>query len=790
MQQNNIEKIRKQILNKYNLRIGDRIKYDLLHTIYQGYVELFDEKTFAQEVLQISYGSYCQIKYDSNKRAILLKDEKVDIDLIREEILQKFSLKPGDKITYQKLCEIAKQYEQIVDERTIAYEVLGISKQMLYPIKKNPNYSTTILSNRFEQNIDDLRMEILKNESISSGDYINFEQLHRIAKKYKINDRDLAIKIFGIKGFNYDNIKNNPNRRTKILFELTENKENKHDRKLEELRNKIIKNENLTPGSKVDYEQLHRIYIKYSATIDEVRFAVIILGLNKTRFFNIKSNRKDKAVILKDMLDVAIKQVREQLIEEEKIKPGDTIDYERLAMLIKKWKGTIDETILVRNVLELSAETVRRMRDKPNQKSIVMKNFIEEKTEEEIIFLRNKIFESEDVKPGITINYESLLILYAKYKNDIDETTFALRVLLIPQDKYLLIKRNTTKKTTICKELVEELGQNELDYIRQVVYDEYSIIEGEKIDYERLTEIAERWRDKIQEKDFAYKILGISEKSYYGMKYDTKKKSYVLNPRIKEIADKIRYKIGGIKRFYTLEEIKHICEENKLTIDEFCSYVVQREMHKKVYLERNFYSELLHRKGKIFIGRGDRLSQEFARKNQNLIIDFARSLALGLCRTYQAKQHIEDYAQDTMLYIIENCGDLEKNFEDDFDLCKGLIYTRAKAFIKGIIIIGKKAKTISADSYYKDRKDNSLSIKSQDEDVEIEVIDKVETEKDRGMLINKVLAYIENGADPIETIRKIADVNGLDFQNLIEQFRKYYKNAKNINGQEGEKERD
>ena len=35
--------------------------------------------------------------------------------------------------------------------------------------------------------------------------------------------------------------------------------------------------------------------------------------------------------------------------------------------------------------------------------------------------------------------------------------------------------------------------------------------------------------NKIQEKDFAYKILGISEKSYYGMKYDIKKQSYVLN---------------------------------------------------------------------------------------------------------------------------------------------------------------------------------------------------------------------------------------------------------------------
>ena len=51
MQQNKIEEIRKQILNKYNSRIGQRIKYDLLNTIYQEYAELFDEKTFAQDSL-------------------------------------------------------------------------------------------------------------------------------------------------------------------------------------------------------------------------------------------------------------------------------------------------------------------------------------------------------------------------------------------------------------------------------------------------------------------------------------------------------------------------------------------------------------------------------------------------------------------------------------------------------------------------------------------------------------------------------------------------------------------
>jgi hypothetical protein len=788
MQQNSIKEIRKQILNRYNLKIGDRIKYELLHAIYQEYETLFDEKTFAQEILEISYESYCQIKYDSNKKAILLKDEKVDIEAIREEILQRFSLKPGDKINYQKLCEIAKQYNQITDERTIAYEVLDISKKMLYPIKKNPNYSTTILSNRFKQSIDDLREKILNNEGIKPGDFINYVGLHKIAIKYKISDRDLAIKVFEIKGFNYDNIKNHSNRRTKILTSLTKEKKDSTQCEIEDLINTIIKNESLIPGCKINYEQLHEIYIKYSLIIDETTFAVNILGINKTRFFNIKSNRKDKAVILKDMLGKTIEQVRNQLIEKENIKPGYLIDYEGLTRLIEIWRENIEETILVRNVLGLSSKTVRAMKNNPSRKATVMKGFIEEKTEEDIINLRNKIFESEEIKAGNPISYADFTILYEKYKNEIDERTFALRVLQIPQDKYLLIKRNAKKKTKICKELVAELNQDEIEKIKQIVYEKYGIDEGKKINYEILSAIAAKYKDKIKEREFAYRILGISEKSYYGMKYDSKKQAYVLNPTTKEKADKIRYKIVREKRFYTLKEIQDICKVNELTIDEFCSYVVQREMHKKVYLERNFYSELLNKKGKIFIGRGEKITKEFARKNQKLIIDFAKSLAVELCRTYQATQYIEDYAQDTMVYILEKCGDLEKNFEDDFDLCKGLIYTRAKAFIKGRIILGKKAKTISLDSYYKDRKDNSLSVIDREADVESKAIDEVKSIEDKEVLLKQVLEYIEIGENPIEAIRYIAHKNNLDFQDLIEEFRNYYIKTQEINLEKEERD--
>lgn len=189
----------------------------------------------------------------------------------------------------------------------------------------------------------------------------------------------------------------------------------------------------------------------------------------------------------------------------------------------------------------------------------------------------------------------------------------------------------------------------------------------------------------------------------------------------------------------------------------------------------------MNKKGKIFIGRGERITEQFARKNQKVIIDISKSLSINLCKTYQSKQHIEDYAQDTMLYIIENCGYLEKNFNQDFKLCRGLIYIREKAFIKGIIIKGKKSKTISIDSFYKDRKDNSLNIKDRKENVECEALDNVEKVEDSEELIKKVLVYVENGENPIEAIKQIAKINGIDFQKLIEQFKTYYIETKNIN---------
>lgn len=45
------------------------------------------------------------------------------------------------------------------------------------------------------------------------------------------------------------------------------------------------------------------------------------------------------------MLELVIVQVREELIEVEQLKPGDSIDYKRLTILTEKWNKREEKSI-------------------------------------------------------------------------------------------------------------------------------------------------------------------------------------------------------------------------------------------------------------------------------------------------------------------------------------------------------------------------------------------------------------------------------------------------------------
>ena len=295
--------------------------------------------------------------------------------------------------------------------------------------------------------------------------------------------------------------------------------------------------------------------------------------------------------------------------------------------------------------------------------------------------------------------------------------------------------------------------------------------------------IAEKWSDIVSERNLATRVLGISRPSYDKIKHNPNLNTYVLDPRKKEISDQIRYRIRRESRFFTLEEIQELCRENELTIEDFSRYVVSREFHSMAFYGKNLYGDILSRKGKIYIGKKECCTREFARKNQDDIIRMSRRIARELCLAYQEGGYINDCAQDVMLFFIERCGDLEKNFEDDARLCKVLMYSRARLYAKGKILLNKKVQKNVLAGYDIYTCDKSSCMADKEKNTEQEAIDNLEKldEYEINELIDAALELINRGVEPVKAISMVGSENNLSFRRLMAILINAYANEEKTN---------
>ena len=172
-------------------------------------------------------------------------------------------------------------------------------------------------------------------------------------------------------------------------------------------------------------------------------------------------------------------------------------------------------------------------------------------------------------------------------------------------------------------------------------------------------------------------------------------------------------------------------------------------------------------------------STEFIQKYVNRITNISRAIAVKLCNNYKIASKIDDYASDTFLYIIEKCGDLEKNHEDDEDTLFRKITLRAKLAMKGKIILDNFVIRETRTCYNTDKYGN-LEVKDDKSDVENEALNRVyEEEKDIAQIKTEILKRIDMGEDVDDVLEDLSDKLGCDKNELIMKIREYY--IENIN---------
>ena len=172
-------------------------------------------------------------------------------------------------------------------------------------------------------------------------------------------------------------------------------------------------------------------------------------------------------------------------------------------------------------------------------------------------------------------------------------------------------------------------------------------------------------------------------------------------------------------------------------------------------------------------------STEFIQKYVNRITNISRAIAVKLCNNYKIASKIDDYASDTFLYIIEKCGDLEKNHEDDEDALFRKITLRAKLAMKGKIILDNFVIRETRTCYNTDKYGN-LEVKDDKSDVENEALNRVyDEDKDIAQIKTEILKRIDMGEDVDDVLEDLADKLGCDKNKLIMKIREYY--IENIN---------
>ncbi len=533
-------------------------------------------------------------------------------------------------------------------------------------------------------------------------------------------------------------------------------------------RNIIMQDEQLKEGSRINYEQLQYISQKYN--IPEKILAINVLQISEYSYSKIKNNSDKNAIIFHRQKrrnnqtaqkDEEISHLRQEILRNENLRIGDKINYEKLSQLSKKYQ--IDEKKLAMDILGITLSSFNHIKSDRKRNAVILREFL---SDEELKKFSVKILDIEGLKSYTQIDYQILQELSEKYY--INEKILALNILELTESQYWNMKYNHNMKAYVLKGEYKKTKPEELRKLKLKIFEQEKLSTGKRISYEEIQSIQKKYDVPLDELLY---ILGITKYAYNFIKSERRYSSivkdmdtYLITQVLSETMEKEKY--------YTKDEIEQICKTNNISLQDFFDYI----LGKAVYFGYDEYKKLLNSKGKIWIGDKGKLSNEFVNRNLNQIREVARKISNYIYYKYNCKKRKlekDDLEQEALILIIQTCGDLEKNFDDD-ELSR-MIYLRAR--INMLKHIGTESKVVSISEYYKkyrekgDNKNTDLTIKDENADTEKEAIEHYESEIEEISIIGYLSKLVEEGYDRNTALEKTASMFGIDKETMLEALK-------------------
>ncbi|MDD3453176.1 MAG: hypothetical protein PHN42_02735 [Bacilli bacterium] len=227
------------------------------------------------------------------------------------------------------------------------------------------------------------------------------------------------------------------------------------------------------------------------------------------------------------------------IIENEKLLPGDKISIDEIEELSKKYK--IKPRTLCLTVLNISESAfVGLYSEYSNSKNcIILKNKIPEIVDNYKRKVTN-ILETENIDKNQNIDFKTLSNIAKKY--DLNEKIFIIDILGIPSYTYNKIK-NAPKEKIFIENKYSELSSN--FYLALEILKHNNLKIGDKIDYNIFTNIMKK--NRLEERELC-SILGISKSSIAHMRSCHNKPTIILKKvndlYYKKVEEKIKKEIS------------------------------------------------------------------------------------------------------------------------------------------------------------------------------------------------------------------------------------------------------
>lgn len=185
--------------------------------------------------------------------------------------------------------------------------------------------------------------------------------------------------------------------------------------------------------------------------------------------------------------------------------------------------------------------------------------------------------------------------------------------------------------------------------------------------YSEFLAIYEPYKEEMSEKEFIH-VLGISYGNWKSMKNNGTRAiinfEYNYYIRLEHLFKE--------NKEYDLTYFDKVSKNLGLSVSKIVEILTREQ---QINLEELLYT--LHKRGKIFIGI-TRISDSFIQKYGEMISDIIHKYSKSIGRKLHTSFYSEDFAQETIMYMIENKGSIERNFEEDIALQRLIAFAKLK----------------------------------------------------------------------------------------------------------------